>query len=165
MRFARLLSQVAALGALSAMTGFAQPSFERDVKPIFEANCFSCHGGTAMVGLDLRTATSILDFIFRILGMEYLGRTDFLHVAPEQTAIDTRSNGHVVEQDGEKVAPPAEGVRTPRRRQHDQHEDALNEHLAAVMGDAPVCDVCGHLTVRNGTCYRCLNCGNSMGCS
>jgi hypothetical protein len=60
MRFARLLSQVAALGALSAMTVFAQPSFEREVKPIFEANCFSCHGGTAMVGLDLRTATSIL---------------------------------------------------------------------------------------------------------
>jgi len=60
MRFARLLSQLAALGALSAMTVFAQPSFERDVKPIFEAYCFSCHGGTAMVGLDLRTATSIL---------------------------------------------------------------------------------------------------------
>ena len=60
MRFARLLSQVAALGALSAMTVFAQASFERDVKPIFKTNCFSCHGGTAMVGLDLRTATSIL---------------------------------------------------------------------------------------------------------
>ena len=60
MQFARLLSQLAALAALSAMTLFAQPSFERDVKPIFEANCFSCHGGTAMVGLDLRTATSIL---------------------------------------------------------------------------------------------------------
>ncbi|MCH9045516.1 MAG: vitamin B12-dependent ribonucleotide reductase [SAR324 cluster bacterium] len=114
---------------------------------------------------NVRTATSILDFIFRILGMDYLGRTDFLHVQPEQTAIDTQSNGHVVEQDGKQAPPPAEGVRTPRRRQHDHHEDALNEHLAAVMGDAPVCDVCGHLTVRNGTCYRCLNCGNSMGCS
>ncbi len=27
------------------------------------------------------------------------------------------------------------------------------------------CDVCGHITVRNGACYKCLNCGNSMGCS
>ena len=34
-----------------------------------------------------------------------------------------------------------------------------------MMGDAPVCDVCGHITVRNGACYKCLNCGNSMGCS
>lgn len=31
--------------------------------------------------------------------------------------------------------------------------------------DAPVCDICGAITVRNGTCYRCLNCGNSLGCS
>ena len=60
MRFARLLSQLAGLGALSTLTVVAQPGFERDVKPIFETNCFSCHGGTAMVGLDLRTATSIL---------------------------------------------------------------------------------------------------------
>ncbi len=31
--------------------------------------------------------------------------------------------------------------------------------------DAPACDICGAITVRNGTCYRCHNCGNSMGCS
>ena len=33
------------------------------------------------------------------------------------------------------------------------------------MEDAPACDVCGSITVRNGACYRCYNCGNSMGCS
>ena len=33
------------------------------------------------------------------------------------------------------------------------------------MGDAPACDVCGTITVRSGTCYKCVNCGNSMGCS
>lgn len=31
--------------------------------------------------------------------------------------------------------------------------------------DSPLCDICGSLTERNGTCYRCRNCGNSMGCS
>jgi len=31
--------------------------------------------------------------------------------------------------------------------------------------DAPICDRCGHITTRNGACYRCHNCGNSMGCS
>ena len=40
--------------------------------------------------------------------------------------------------------------------------DQSNAHL---MGDAPACDGCGSITVRNGTCYRCLNCGSSMGCS
>ncbi|MBL9030789.1 MAG: adenosylcobalamin-dependent ribonucleoside-diphosphate reductase [Phycisphaerae bacterium] len=33
------------------------------------------------------------------------------------------------------------------------------------MGDAPACDVCGTITVRSGTCYKCHNCGASMGCS
>ena len=56
----RLLSRLALLGVLSTATTLAQPSFEQDIKPIFKTNCFSCHGGTAMVGLDLRTATSIL---------------------------------------------------------------------------------------------------------
>ncbi|MFM7809691.1 MAG: hypothetical protein ACKPEA_17460, partial [Planctomycetota bacterium] len=41
----------------------------------------------------------------------------------------------------------------------------LDQSNAALMGDAPACDSCGSITVRNGTCYRCLNCGNSMGCS
>jgi ribonucleoside-diphosphate reductase alpha chain len=33
------------------------------------------------------------------------------------------------------------------------------------VGDAPPCDVCGTITVRSGTCYKCLNCGASLGCS
>ena len=41
----------------------------------------------------------------------------------------------------------------------------LNNANSQMMGDAPACDVCGSITVRNGTCYKCLNCGNSMGCS
>ena len=34
-----------------------------------------------------------------------------------------------------------------------------------MMGDAPACPDCGHITIRNGSCYKCLNCGNSLGCS
>jgi ribonucleoside-diphosphate reductase alpha chain len=41
----------------------------------------------------------------------------------------------------------------------------LDRSHAAMQSDAPACDVCGAITVRNGTCYKCLNCGNSMGCS
>ncbi|MDA1007859.1 MAG: adenosylcobalamin-dependent ribonucleoside-diphosphate reductase [Planctomycetota bacterium] len=42
---------------------------------------------------------------------------------------------------------------------------ALDQANASLMGDAPACDACGSITVRNGTCYRCVNCGQSMGCS
>jgi len=41
---------------------------------------------------------------------------------------------------------------------------ALNEAMGKLMGDAPIC-TCGSITVRNGTCYKCLNCGTSLGCS
>ena len=44
-------------------------------------------------------------------------------------------------------------------------ESAQLSSMLESMADAPACDVCGTITVRNGTCYKCLNCGNSMGCS
>ncbi len=40
-----------------------------------------------------------------------------------------------------------------------------NEQFASFQVDAPSCDSCGAITVRNGNCYLCHNCGNSMGCS
>jgi len=42
---------------------------------------------------------------------------------------------------------------------------ASDVQAARMQSDAPPCDQCGMLTVRNGHCYRCMNCGNSMGCS
>jgi ribonucleoside-diphosphate reductase alpha chain len=33
------------------------------------------------------------------------------------------------------------------------------------MGDAPACNICGSLMVRSGTCYRCMTCGGTSGCS
>jgi ribonucleoside-diphosphate reductase alpha chain len=33
------------------------------------------------------------------------------------------------------------------------------------QGDAPTCPTCGHVAVRNGACYKCLNCGESLVCS
>jgi ribonucleoside-diphosphate reductase alpha chain len=41
-------------------------------------------------------------------------------------------------------------------------ESSQFEHFG---DDAPACDICGSITVRNGMCYKCFNCGNSMGCS
>ncbi|MEO0631820.1 MAG: vitamin B12-dependent ribonucleotide reductase, partial [Planctomycetota bacterium] len=47
----------------------------------------------------------------------------------------------------------------------ESHNSALSAAMSENMGDAPPCDVCGEITVRNGHCYKCLNCGNSLGCS
>ena len=43
--------------------------------------------------------------------------------------------------------------------------DPMSQQSSEMQSDAPACDVCGAITVRSGTCYKCLNCGNSMGCS
>jgi ribonucleoside-diphosphate reductase alpha chain len=42
---------------------------------------------------------------------------------------------------------------------------ARSEQFADFQVDAPACDACGAITVRNGNCYLCHNCGSSMGCS
>ena len=49
------------------------------------------------------------------------------------------------------------GAASPPASQRDQ--------FARFQLDAPSCDNCGAITVRNGNCYLCHNCGNSMGCS
>jgi ribonucleoside-diphosphate reductase alpha chain len=43
--------------------------------------------------------------------------------------------------------------------------EQFNSQFEHFQDDAPACDICGAITVRNGTCYKCFNCGNSMGCS
>jgi ribonucleoside-diphosphate reductase alpha chain len=42
---------------------------------------------------------------------------------------------------------------------------ALSQSTAALQADAPPCPECGQITLRNGTCYKCMNCGASLGCS
>jgi ribonucleoside-diphosphate reductase alpha chain len=114
---------------------------------------------------NVKMATSIVDYIFRVLGMEYLGRTDFLQVKPP---VDLTAEKGAATQvypkstaDALKSGAPVEGV----EYQNSLFSSAVEGQLAEMMGDAPPCDGCGHTTVRNGACYRCLNCGNSMGCS
>jgi len=41
--------------------------------------------------------------------------------------------------------------------------DALKEFVD--LGDAPSCPVCGSIMTRNGSCYRCMTCGSTSGCS
>ncbi len=60
------------------------------------------------------------------------------------------------------VASPTAGGGTQAEATAMQQFSAQFAHFA---GDAPACDICGSITVRNGTCYKCFNCGNSMGCS
>ena len=46
-----------------------------------------------------------------------------------------------------------------------QQSSSLSQSMASMQGDAPACPECGAITVRSGTCYKCMNCGESLGCS
>jgi ribonucleoside-diphosphate reductase alpha chain len=149
---------------------------------------------------NIKMANSIVDYVFRALGVEYLQRDELAQVPPDRSgALPEPPKGMAIEAgvqlgleeaamegdidaqieaarfvDGEDdeaatpaaiigEAPPAMPARitTPA----DVQTAAIQQVLADKMGDAPLCDTCGHITVRNGSCYRCLNCGDSKGCS
>jgi ribonucleoside-diphosphate reductase alpha chain len=48
---------------------------------------------------------------------------------------------------------------------HGRTINTLSDAIAHFQQDAPTCPNCGHVAVRNGACYKCLNCGESLGCS
>jgi ribonucleoside-diphosphate reductase alpha chain len=113
---------------------------------------------------NIKMSTSIVDYLFRVLGVEYLSRYELAHVQPvgrDGDGTATAATADPVET-REQEASSTEARALPARA---TAGSALDAQLEDMMGDAPVCDGCGHITVRNGACYKCLNCGNSMGCS
>ena len=131
---------------------------------------------------NIKTTTSIIDFMFRSLAYEYLGRNDLVHVL-DKPEVENLGNGPWDENTptiGERI-PELSEVRVigstnmkaqavkPHRTEHvkkaNNGYDAVNAAAKNMQSDAPACNTCGHITIRSGTCYKCLNCGNSMGCS
>jgi len=147
---------------------------------------------------NLRNASSMLDYIFRLLAFEYLDREDMVHLGRDN--YDNLSSANPEEKQVHITAPQADivvktgakntesggvngtysnkingGTNGSHAHAHSVQEtvavqiaplaDGSQQLLSNLMGDAPACSVCGHITIRNGTCYKCLNCGNSMGCS
>jgi ribonucleoside-diphosphate reductase alpha chain len=131
---------------------------------------------------NIKSTTSIVDFIFRVLGYEYLGRTDLVHVLDKPEVLNTGTDDWDDVPSGLEYAnsPELSSVRVVSTSSNGVHPvktkqttaaksetglDAMNAAAKSMQSDAPACNVCGHITVRSGTCYKCLNCGNSLGCS
>jgi ribonucleoside-diphosphate reductase alpha chain len=132
---------------------------------------------------NIRSTTSIVDFVFRALAYEYLGRTDLVHILDKPEVMNTGEDewdetpateidrSAPVLSDVRVIAPAAgnngggTSARAHRAVAPVKAESATQEFMKSMQSDAPTCNTCGHLTVRSGTCCKCLNCGNSMGCS
>ena len=85
-------------------------------------------------------AKSLVDYIFRWLELKF--------ITGEQ---------------GELFRPVPVPVQSAVNSQGEDPVRALGDMIQ--MGDAPVCNICGSLMVRSGTCYRCGTCGSTSGCS
>jgi ribonucleoside-diphosphate reductase alpha chain len=131
---------------------------------------------------NIKSTTSIIDFMFRSLAYEYLGRNDLVHVLdkPELENLGDSPWDENTPTIGERVPELSEirvtgsnsGKTNTQKSYRDDHVkkvtsdlDAVNAASKNMQSDAPACNTCGHITIRSGTCYKCLNCGNSMGCS
>jgi ribonucleoside-diphosphate reductase alpha chain len=92
----------------------------------------------------IRYASSVLDYIARWLGGKFL--------SPEYLKPRTS----LVEQEVARPSVNAPTANTPRPE---------SKNNGATTGDAPSCSTCGMLMVPNGSCYKCVNCGSTSGCS
>ena len=151
---------------------------------------------------NIKMSNSIVDYVFRALGLEYLNRTDIVQNPPEESTsapVEESPSPAVQESPSapfEKMAEPVTEVKESDPPSSSKTTEVTNEVkevqfvtkvkeiealdttevtsnsvttvqevLGDMMGDAPACPDCGHITIRNGSCYKCLNCGNSLGCS
>ncbi len=111
---------------------------------------------------DIPIAKSITDYIFRWMAQTFLDKRDEHHDGDHEAPAAPAASAASAAPD-KSPHPAAEPVSSVARAPAAVNRvDAQFRHF---MEDAPACDQCGAITVRNGACYRCYNCGNSMGCS
>jgi ribonucleoside-diphosphate reductase alpha chain len=174
-----LMDTVATLVSVSLQYGVPVESLVRK----FEHVRFEPSGMTH--NPEIPFAKSLVDYIFRWLAMEFVHGYRAANAPKQDLALPDPApakkggNGH-----GPRIEPDAartfsytdQEMKTSGEQRAAAPPPGPNLRLAIVadplsrqsselQADAPPCDVCGSITVRSGTCYKCLNCGNSMGCS
>jgi ribonucleoside-diphosphate reductase alpha chain len=105
---------------------------------------------------DLPIAKSMTDYIFRWLALKFLpqeGQTESLMEAEAKKVAHLNPKSSPPPVSAATAVPPAA-------------TSAEGFKLAFLnQADSPPCPVCGTITVRNGACYKCHNCGATTGCS
>jgi ribonucleoside-diphosphate reductase alpha chain len=109
---------------------------------------------------DIRFAKSIPDYIFRWIGQKFLPQ----EAQPPVEEKSLNGNGH--EEALTPTPPPMSGEGAGAGTAPPSSAFTVREQeIFQLQADAPACAECGALMVRNGACYKCLNCGSVFGCS
>jgi len=109
---------------------------------------------------DIPIAKSITDYIFRWLALKFLPREDgTVAVMAGRSALTPGASPSQALPAGQMV------LAMPKAERRDESADSEMKRAFEGQTDAPPCPTCGSITVRNGACYKCLNCGSTTGCS
>jgi ribonucleoside-diphosphate reductase alpha chain len=134
---------------------------------------------------EVRNASSITDYVFRWMAFRFipgyreansLNRTQQELAMPglaeeEKKQVNRPVRDLAISDDNDAVEVTAsKGNGHSHGNGHNHTTGAhtatsLSDSVAHFQQDAPTCPNCGHVAVRNGACYKCLNCGESLGCS
>ncbi|HJM41444.1 MAG TPA: vitamin B12-dependent ribonucleotide reductase, partial [Candidatus Thalassarchaeaceae archaeon] len=111
----------------------------------------------------VKMATSLVDYIFRELAIDYLGRNDLAHVSDEDLEPTSISRPEITD-DG--VARTQGGSRNVQTTLDVDPESAMRQQAREAGFTGDICTDCGgSQMVRNGTCLKCNSCGATTGCS
>jgi len=128
---------------------------------------------------EIRNAASITDYVFRWMALQFI--PGYREAATANRAQPELAIPGLLEEEKKRVNRPVREL--PIAEDHDVVEvkdpanggqrrpgpartiKSLSDSVAHFQQDAPTCPSCGHVAVRNGACYKCLNCGESLGCS
>jgi len=106
---------------------------------------------------DIPMAKSIMDYIFRWMDQKF-------GAAPRATPAEAESAVAAAAQDDEMPAPLIGMVAAGGGGDQDVRLEQERQ-IFRTQADSPPCPDCGMVTVRNGACYKCVNCGATTGCS
>jgi ribonucleoside-diphosphate reductase alpha chain len=173
-----LMDSIGALTSMALQYGVPLESLVRKfAHQRFEPSGFTKHP-------DIRNASSIIDYVFRWMAVEFIpGYREA--TAPGSAQAELAMPGLLDEvkkninrpvrelplkDDTEIIAvrpsvDSGNGVHKGSGQVHGRAIMTLRDAIAHFQSDAPSCPNCGHVAVRNGACYKCLNCGESLGCS
>jgi ribonucleoside-diphosphate reductase alpha chain len=112
---------------------------------------------------------SIMDYIFRWLAIKFLRPEEAalvhnaLLIGNDQKEMEVKNVEVKKEKEKEMVAKPGEGQEPlPSFKEKSEQQELLTFQNSE---DAPFCGECGSIMVRSGSCYKCIECGSTSGCS
>jgi ribonucleoside-diphosphate reductase alpha chain len=122
---------------------------------------------------EIRNASSITDYVFRWMAMQFIpGYREGINAARTQPELVMPGLLEELKKQVNRPVPElaiAEDtdvleVKAGNGHKHERRAATLTQMITNQQ-DAPTCPNCGNVVVRNGACYKCLNCGESLGCS